>query len=168
MSKRQNSLCIIGDKYKSLLLMLGNNTGSNLYSTFDVDINNEYKNNDANDDDDDDDDDNDEISQRAKLLNKMGHNRHNPGLCYEELQIKYFVVKKMIEIYDIKKNKWRSVWRRTQNNYYNYPSIWTHPINPNILFIAGDNEYIDYERCYLYHLGVCEWRDLRSNQNGKY
>ena len=165
--REKNSLCVIGDKYKSLLMMLGSKYGSGLCYTYN--INDDYKAYAADDNDnDDDDDEDDELSERVNVLNKMGQNRSYPGLCYEEITKRVFCGEQnVVEIYDVKKNKWRKVWRRTQREYFYYPALWTHPINPNVLFIAGNNEFIDDERCYLYQLGQCEWCDLRSNQQWK-
>jgi len=101
--------------------------------------------------------------------------RSNCGLCYiPDLSSGKIVVgggvkfgdgSKSIEIYDFNKDTWNI--HHSQTNYkHSFPTVWNDQINPNIIYIGGDNIGISGGGRNA-NLGYIEWCDLRES-NKKY
>eukprot|EP01083_Nonionella_stella_P057005 149835_1 len=79
--------------------------------------------------------------------------------------VRYGDGSKQIELFDAHKNSW-NIHAANTNYKHSFPTIWSDPINPNIIYIAGDNIGLSGSDCDSINLGFIEWCDLRhANKN---
>eukprot|EP01084_Bolivina_argentea_P128320 226842_1 len=74
--------------------------------------------------------------------------------------VKYGDGSKQIELYNFNKNIW-TIHNAKTNYKHSFPTIWNDQINPNIIYIGGDNIGISGGGRNA-NLGFIEWCDLRD------
>eukprot|EP00484_Ammonia_sp_Unknown_P030046 CAMPEP_0197025154 /NCGR_PEP_ID=MMETSP1384-20130603/5567_1 /TAXON_ID=29189 /ORGANISM="Ammonia sp." /LENGTH=728 /DNA_ID=CAMNT_0042453647 /DNA_START=171 /DNA_END=2354 /DNA_ORIENTATION=+ len=107
---------------------------------------------------------------KCTTLAELNYARFRPGACivggdHSKLAccggILYGKGTDRVEMYDVNKNKW--TLHKTVLQYdHQHPSMWTEVklINPNILYVAGNNISFGAKKGSL---GYIEWTDLREN-----
>merc|ERR1712228_26879 len=111
-------------------------------------------------------------SNESVSISSMNAGRANCGCCFvADLNegtivvgggVKYGDSSKQIELYNLHKNEW-SVHSATTNYKHSFPTLWCGQLNPNIIYIAGDNIGISGGGRHA-NLGYIEWCDLRDSQ----
>ena len=93
--------------------------------------------------------------------------RSNCGVCFvDDLckivvggGVKYGDGARTIELYDDHKDVW-SLHSANTVHEHSFPTIWSDPINPNIIFVGGDI----VGNAKASNLGFIEWTDLRMKR----
>ena len=111
-------------------------------------------------------------SKESVAISSMNAGRANCGCCFvADLNggtvvvgggVKYGDSSKQIELFNFYKNEW-SVHSAITHYKHSSPTLWSDQINPNIIYIAGDNIGISGGGRHA-NLGYIEWCDLRDPQ----